>query len=301
MRTLTKHIVTCALAGMMTAGVACGPSLGPECAALTSCCASLAATPSSEGASCSSSTPSEETACETALTLFHASGSCASIVVGSADAGPTTWGPLATPGSSDAGPSIGVDATPRSPVDATFPNGACNDLTNIASMVMPTMIVGSTPVGMGGTPIDGTYVLTALTTYWPAANPPSGQGSWANALGAEAQTISVSGSTWQVTFSGIIPGTMAVTATYSTRDDVCTITCGQAWETRSGPPSADASVGVTAVADSVTFTATQTSLVVYHTALASINAAGFDAEAGTLVPNEFSVGAALTFALQLSP
>jgi hypothetical protein len=43
--------------------------------------------------------------------------------------------------------------------------GACNGLTDIGAVVIPVCATGPEPDGTGGTIVDGTYVLTSLTLY----------------------------------------------------------------------------------------------------------------------------------------
>ncbi len=70
----------------------------------------------------------------------------------------------------------GVDAK-AGPADAASPNaagdssGECNTIQNLGSPVTPTPKSGNLPGGGGGTPSDGTYVLTGVDLYGGAAFP----------------------------------------------------------------------------------------------------------------------------------
>jgi hypothetical protein len=66
--------------------------------------------------------------------------------------------------------ACGSSTTPGSDIGGTCGNRPsagpmCNSLTNVASPIVPTCKTGSVPTGTGGTPADGTYVLTAQTYY----------------------------------------------------------------------------------------------------------------------------------------
>jgi len=219
--------------------------------------------------------------------LFQDTGSCTSIQVHTASGSSSTTvynfgdsGGPSTQGSSSSAASSSGTSTATS--DAASP---CNMLTNTGTTATPTPVVGATPTGMGGTVIDGTYVLSSVTTYWPAANPPSGEGSFADTIAAESETISVSGATWQVVENARIDPTTTATFTYTTSGPTCMLTCGSGdqIETGKAAPSVD-SVSFTA-----SLSASGSMLVVYHTAIATISTPG-----GT-----FAVGAALTFTSQM--
>jgi hypothetical protein len=90
---------------------------------------------------------------------------------------------LDSPASSDGAPdSAASDANVTDAVSSCSTTltdaGTCNSLTQLGGIVTPTCATGTEPTGTGGTPVDGTYNLTALTFYDCAdAAPP--MGGWA--------------------------------------------------------------------------------------------------------------------------
>jgi len=84
---------------------------------------------------------------------------------------------------------------------------ACNTLVNSASAIPIEQVASDPPAPAGGTPVDGTYALTAAVIYTGAGGP-------TGASGTTQTTLQITGGTIQVASSGD-PATRTVTFTTS--------------------------------------------------------------------------------------
>jgi hypothetical protein len=84
------------------------------------------------------------------------------------------------------------DASSGTHDSATSSSGKCNSVVRKAKLVPATMSSATPPTAKGGSIADGTYVLTSYVIYSAMAMADGGS------MGAESETASISGSTWQV-------------------------------------------------------------------------------------------------------
>jgi hypothetical protein len=153
----------------------------------------------------------------------------------SADAGDA--GPVAAEASSDAS-SDGPNDTGASIVDADLPDvsfydagdgGLCNSLANGAVQVQPTRVVGTLPVGTGGTVEQGLYYLTAVQEYVSADSGVDASGT-TGPLRETVELISEGGNTFRGAVALEVNGgqgsfNASVTETYASNTADLTFTC----------------------------------------------------------------------------
>ncbi len=109
----------------------------------------------------------------------------------------------------DAAPDTASDAAPDHPAsDAADDDApvACNTLLNSAPSITVEQVASDPPAPLGGTPADGTYVLSAAVIYTGSAGP-------AGPSGTSQTTLQITGSTIQVVSTGDPP---TRTVTFST-------------------------------------------------------------------------------------
>ena len=94
---------------------------------------------------------------------------------------------------------------------------ACNTLVNSASAISIEQVASDPPAPAGGTPVDGTYALTAAVIY-------TGPGGPTGASGTTQTTLQIAGGTIQVVSSGD-PATRTVTFTTSGTSVASVDTC----------------------------------------------------------------------------
>jgi hypothetical protein len=105
----------------------------------------------------------------------------------------------------------------------------CNTLADVAPTITTQQVAASPPTLTGGTPADGTYILTALTQY-------VGDAGVSASGGSDSTTIEVSGTTIQVSQTGM---TSTETVAFSGTTFTDTRTCPTA-ASRQGSFSATA-------------------------------------------------------------
>jgi hypothetical protein len=93
----------------------------------------------------------------------------------------------------------------------------CNTLTNLGNVVTPTCATGTLPTGLGGTIVDGTYVLTSQQKYRTDC-------STTTPLPL-AETIAIAGDCIQGVFGQILAGTSSVRYTTQGSSFTETVTC----------------------------------------------------------------------------
>jgi hypothetical protein len=87
------------------------------------------------------------------------------------DAAGGSGGAAGSSAAGSGGAAGGADAAGAGTCGMGVPAGqACTTLTASGPGVMPTCATGAVPAGQGGTIVDGTYVLTAVTHYYNTAS-----------------------------------------------------------------------------------------------------------------------------------
>lgn len=119
----------------------------------------------------------------------------------------------------EGGSEAAGDSGPLTDATGSVADGAaaCNALTNAASPVTGTEVAQNPPTLVGGTIVDGTYFLTALTTYTGPQGP-------TGSSGMSQTTIKISGGTIQVAANGT-PATRNATLTTTGDQFTSTDTC----------------------------------------------------------------------------
>lgn len=79
------------------------------------------------------------------------------------------------------------------------PGQACNTLANTAPIVTPTCVIGTMPVGTGGTIADGTYALASQTYYQDTTC----------AKAPLSETMSIAGGCVELAFTSVVSGTFS--------------------------------------------------------------------------------------------
>ena len=137
------------------------------------------------------------------LALSALGQACSGGDAGSARKGftPAPGGHNAATGGADGGSTqtgVGADDGGTTNVDpdaeAPPPNGVCNYQDNIGTVVNVTNNSGSMPVGAGGAqPLDGEYLLTAVTHYGNGSGTTSYKGTVYLSAGTHQYTMSMNG------------------------------------------------------------------------------------------------------------
>ncbi len=105
-----------------------------------------------------------------------------------------------------------LSSTSAGMCSADVPAGqACNVLTAAGPGITPTCASGSLPVGVGGTIVDGTYVMTQLTYYGADCS-----------TTPVSETLQIAGGCIQVASSG--PVSLTESATYAVAGNVLALT-----------------------------------------------------------------------------
>jgi hypothetical protein len=113
-----------------------------------------------------------------------------------------------TPDTGDA--ASATDAAPDAPA-------VCNTLVNSASSITVEQVASDPPAPQGGTPVDGTYALTAAVIYTGPDGP-------TGASGMSQTTLQITGATIQVVSDGD-PATRTITFTTSGTSIASVDTC----------------------------------------------------------------------------
>jgi hypothetical protein len=108
----------------------------------------------------------------------------------------------------DAALDTAGDAAPDHPASDAADDApvACNTLVNSAPSITIEQVASDPPAPQGGTPVDGTYVLSAAVIYTGPAGP-------AGPSGTSQTTLQITGSTIQVVSTG---DPLTRTVTFST-------------------------------------------------------------------------------------